>query len=183
MGEEVVGDGLPSQRAVQRAVAKARGATVDGPAGLVLGVDTVVEIDGRELGKPVSRSDAGRMLRTLAGRDHAVHTGLCLRRHPRGDREPSEWTASAYATVRCRELADAEIEAYLEGGEWTDKAGGYAIQGGGGAFMELCEGDFDTVVGLPVRELRSMLGRAAGAGEYREGGATGHDHVGESIGN
>jgi septum formation protein len=158
-GHEVEGEGSPRRRAVQRAASKAEGARVDGAPGQVLGVDTVVELDDVELGKPKDRADAERMLRMLAGRSHLVHTALCLRTHPRG----AARHALATSLVFCRRLAEPELAAYLDGGEWEGKAGAYGIQGHAAAFIELREGELDTVIGLPINVLRRLLGAGGGA--------------------
>lgn len=93
------------------------------------------------------------MLRGLSGRVHEVLTGVAV---ARGKRCVSD---VARARVGLRALDPDEIERYAAGGEGWDKAGGYAIQGGGGAFVASLEGERDTVVGLPVALARRLLGR------------------------
>ena len=158
-GPEVAGDGPPVDLAQQRAASKARGARVDGPDGWVLGVDTVVEHAGDELGKPRDRDQARRHLRRLAGADHVVHTALCLIGHPGG----VEHHEVVHARVRCRELADEEIERYLATDAWRGKAGAYGIQDEACDFMEIVEGDLDTVIGLPLATLARLRAGVDGA--------------------
>ncbi len=153
-GDEPSGEGTPAERAMQRAVAKARGAELPvGVAGAVLGVDTVVEVDGTEFGKPEDRASAAAMLGRLQGRSHFVHTAHCLWL-PAAARD---WRSLATAAVRCRALDAAESEAYLDGGSWRDKAGGYGIQDMAAEFVTLEAGALDTVVGLHVPAVRELL--------------------------
>jgi septum formation protein len=120
---------------------------------VVLGADTLVVVDGVVFGKPEDRTDAERMLRSLSGRDHWVYTGICLRS------EGKTIVDSAGTRVMFGELTEAEIEEYLEGGEWAGKAGGYAIQGRASRFVEAIEGSYHNVVGLPVSLVYSHLKR------------------------
>ncbi len=134
---------------VEHAVGKAR--SVDGRGDPVLGVDTVVAIDGLVLGKPVNEQEAIEMLSVLAGRTHEVVSGLCLRS---GDREK---LAREVTEVTFRPLAADEIAAYVATGEWEGRAGGYAIQESGASLVERVDGDYLNVVGLPGARLVSML--------------------------
>jgi septum formation protein len=130
------------------AVDKAR--SVDGDP--VLAADTVVEVDGDVLGKPADADDARRMLQRLSGRTHFVHTGVAVRS---GERVEVEVVTTS---VRFVSMTPEAIEWYLETGEPFDKAGGYAIQGAGGAFVEGVEGSVSNVVGLPLPTVVAMLG-------------------------
>ncbi len=118
---------------------------------LVISSDTLVEVDGAPLGKPLDTSDAKRMLARLSGRGHNVHTGVAV--HYRGR------VVSGVATtcVYFRELQEREIEEYIDGGEPMDKAGAYAIQGEGGKFVTHYDGDFDTVVGLSLKLTERLI--------------------------
>lgn len=122
----------------------------------VLGSDTVVALDGEILGKPRSRSDAARMLRAESGRTNTVHTGVALI-VPDGKGGAAAYVDSDSARVTFTELDDAEIEAYVSSGEPLDKAGAYAIQGAFSVFVERVEGNFSSVVGLPVHLVYRML--------------------------
>src|SRR5688572_30950329 len=109
-GPEPAGDGAPVQLARQRARSKLSGAQLPPAAapGLVLAVDTVVDVDGCELGKPGDRAQARHMLRQLAGREHLVHTAHCARLHPA--RSGGRCELLATARVRVRPLGLAEVE-------------------------------------------------------------------------
>jgi nucleoside triphosphate pyrophosphatase len=113
----------------------------------VLGVDTVVNLGVRNLGKAADAEEARAMLSTLAGRTHLVISGLCL---IEGSRVR---TAAAQTRVEFRALDAAAIDAYVATGEWRDRAGAYAIQGRGAVLVERIEGDYLNVVGLPVAAL------------------------------
>lgn len=122
----------------------------------VVAADTLVEIGGKILGKPRSVAEAGEMLRMLSGKLHYVHTGLAV--------IYSGTFASAVetATVHFRELSDDEIESYIMSGEPMDKAGAYGIQGRAGAFVDRIEGDFFSIVGMPLCRLVTLLRNTMG---------------------
>lgn len=146
--DETVSPGVaPAEAALQLAVRKAR--AVDAP--LVLAADTLIDLDGAILGKPTDAEDARRMLASLAGRAHAVVTGVALRRGAR------TLAATERTIVRFRAMAPGEIDAYVATGEPMDKAGAYAIQGGARAFIERVEGPLDNVIGLPMGLVRRLL--------------------------
>lgn len=118
---------------------------------LVISSDTLVELNGKPLGKPESREHARNMLRELSGKRHNVHTGIAVHYNGR--------VASGVATtgVLFRDITNDEIEEYVESGEPMDKAGAYAIQGLGGKFVKGFDGDFDTVVGFSIRLFKELL--------------------------
>lgn len=120
----------------------------------VLSADTLVELDGVPLGKPVDREDACRMLRALSGSVHYVHTGVCV--HYKG----KCYAETDTTAVHFRTLSETEIEAYVESGEPMDKAGAYGIQGKAGAFVSRIDGAFDTVVGLSSRLVTKLMAEA-----------------------
>ena len=132
---------------------KARAVAADHPDALVIGSDTGVFIDGKMLGKPHGREEAREMIRELSGRTHTVITGctLCLYGH--------ETSFSEETYVTFYPLTDAEIEAYLDMEEYSDKAGAYAIQGKGALIVEGIRGDYYNVVGLPVGRLAREIQR------------------------
>jgi septum formation protein len=140
---EEASDGEPRALVVKNALRKAR--AVDREP--VLGVDTVVVLDGRVFGKPRDEAEAETVLRRLSGRTHQVWSGIALLSGG------AERTASAVTRVRFRRLEEPDLRWYLQSGEWRERAGGYAIQGRGAALVESVEGDFWNVVGLPVPEL------------------------------
>ena len=142
-------DADPVALVCAHAEGKARSVHVDGA--VTLGVDTTVHLEGRLYGKPTGLDDARAMLGELAGRTHLVVSGLCL-------------LGAGFAVVEheitrvtFRRLAGAEIDAYLESGEWSGRAGGYAIQGVGARLVAGIEGDYLNVVGLPATLLIDAL--------------------------
>jgi septum formation protein len=138
---------------------KALAVSVRRPDVLVLGADTIVEIDGDVLGKPSDPDDARRMLLALSGRVHRVFTGFALARA--GQVVES---ATIVSHVRFRGLSAAEIEGYIGTSEPYDKAGGYAIQGDAGGFVASVEGSTPNVMGLPIDEVLAALRRHAAGG-------------------
>lgn len=118
---------------------------------VVIAADTVVALDGKILGKPADASDACRMLSELSGKVHSVFTGITLRR---GDVAVTE----AHETkVYMRDINDGEIAAYVATSDPLDKAGAYGIQGRAGMFVSRLEGDYYTVVGLPLCRVSEIL--------------------------
>jgi septum formation protein len=130
-------------------------AAAGGPDDLILAADTTVALGRRILGKPADAAEAAAFLVALGGRRHRVITALALRR---GDRL---WTREVVSSVRMKRLSDIELNAYLESGEWSGKAGGYAIQGLAAAFVTWIEGSHSAIVGLPLAETAALL-QAAG---------------------
>lgn len=144
-------------RALALRLATAKAAAVPVTEGeMVLAADTVVALGARVLGKPADAAEAAAYLRKLAGRRHRVFTGVALRGPERG------WTRVVETQVRMKPLSETEIAAYVAGGEWRGKAGGYAIQGAAAAFIPWIGGSHSNVVGLPLVEVANLL-RAAGA--------------------
>jgi septum formation protein len=121
----------------------------------VVGVDTVVEVDGRILGKPAGAADAEAMLRLLSGRTHHVHSGIALVVRP--DRPPD--LAAARTEVVFRALAEEEIAWYLATGEWAGAAGAYRIQDRGAFLVAGIQGSWSNIVGLPLELFYGMLRR------------------------
>jgi len=151
--ERRLADESPHQMVLRLAAAKASAAKVD-TARFVIGSDTAVVLDDDVLGKPRDRDDALRMLLRLSGRCHSVLTGVALL-GPGGMQ-----TALSTTDVFFREISRDEALAYWHSGEPCDKAGAYAIQGLGGAFVERIEGSYSGVVGLPVFETMALLQQA-----------------------
>lgn len=145
--------GVPEAEAVMYiAGEKAKDTASRAPKGsLVLAADTIVSLDGTILEKPKDREDAFRMLRTLSGRKHTVYTGMALMQDGRLH------TDCASSDVWFRELTDAEIRAYIGTGSPLDKAGAYGAQDMAALFVERIDGEFYTVVGLPICRLGQML--------------------------
>jgi septum formation protein len=117
----------------------------------VLGVDTVVVLDGRMYGKPQRPGQAEEILEALSGRTHEVVSGLCLIT-PAWEEIEAETTRVSFRTLTPRDIAS-----YVSTGEWEGRAGAYAIQGRGAALVERIEGDYLNVVGLPAALLVRLL--------------------------
>lgn len=127
---------------------------------VVVGSDTLVALDGRILGKPADEAEAAEMLRMLSGRTHEVYTGLCCIGHGRSvqaDAEPQVLAGHTVSKVAFRPMSEEEIRAYIRTGDPLDKAGSYGIQGIGSVFIEKIEGDFYSIMGLPLNLLYRML--------------------------
>jgi septum formation protein len=125
---------------------------------LVLGCDSVLELDGASLGKPVDPAEAVARWRAMRGRTGTLHTGHCLRDTASG----REATGTGSTVVHFADVTDAEIATYVESGEPLQVAGAFTIDGLGGAFVTGIEGDHHNVVGLSLpllRELLAELGR------------------------
>ena len=118
----------------------------------ILAADTVVAVGRRILGKPEHIEQAAQSLQYLSGRAHRVLTGVCLMLPD--DRVRVKIVDTR---VRFKHLSKAEIEAYIASREWRGKAGGYAIQGLAGAFVQRIVGSYTNVVGLPLTEVTGML--------------------------
>ena len=128
---------------------------VDGPT-VIIGVDTVVADLGRILMKPDSKETAVKMLCQLQGRHHNVYTGMTLLFvDENGNVEEENYVDSTEVTFN--KMTPEEIEVYVSTGEFTDKAGGYGIQGKASLFIDSITGNYDTVVGLSVPILYNAL--------------------------
>ncbi|MBR6764261.1 MAG: septum formation inhibitor Maf [Clostridia bacterium] len=126
-----------------------------GQEDIVISADTIVVLNGEILGKPKDEEDAFRMLSSLSGNTHLVHTGIALLSHEKVE------TAVVSSRVTFRELTSQEIWDYIHSGEPMDKAGAYGIQGLGSLFVSHLDGDFFAVMGFPVcrfAELMSSFG-------------------------
>lgn len=145
---------LPRAYVLRVAREKARSVAALRPGARVLAADTTVAMDDRVLGKPVDAAHAAAMLGDLAGREHAVHTAIVL---VAGTRVTHRVVSTR---VRFRPLTIREIQDYIATGEPFDKAGGYGIQGRGGALVDVVHGSYTNVVGLPLAETLALLGRA-----------------------
>ena len=126
------------------------------PGAVVIAADTVVVLRGRIMEKPRSESDAHEMLRSLSGQVHQVVTGFCVRGPDRAG-APAVRALAVSTDVEFKQLADAEIDAYVRSGEPMDKAGAYAIQGRAAYMIRQIRGSYTNVVGLPLTELVEIL--------------------------
>ena len=147
---EELAAGDPIEVARANALAKARAAARRDPERTILGVDTVVALDGVIYGKPSSAEAAVATLKRLSGRTHEVVSGLALLK-PGNPQVVHEVTS-----VTFRALDDGLIRRYVNTGEWAGRAGGYAIQGQGAALVRRIMGDYLNVVGLPVGKMLDL---------------------------
>lgn len=152
--ESSVAESDPVRFAIEAAVLKAKKGGEAFPASVVIGADTVVALNLRILGKPTDRASAREMLRALSGRRHRVITGIAL--YKKSDDRLLTGYELTYVTFR--PLTEEMIEGYLDRNEFLDKAGAYAVQDIGDAFVERMKGDFDNVVGFPAAKVRRLLG-------------------------
>ncbi|WP_298195284.1 Maf family nucleotide pyrophosphatase [Novosphingobium sp.] len=146
----------PREHAARLAAGKARAAAALAPGGVILAGDTVVGVGRRILPKAEDEQTARRCLALLSGRRHRVFSAIAVLTPDGTLRE-----AMSETVLRFKRLEPAEIEAYIAGGEWHGKAGGYAIQGSAEGFCLWLSGSHSGVVGLPLFETRRLL-RAAG---------------------
>ena len=149
--EELTGGLSPADLVLANARLKAAAAAEKLPDDVVVAADTVVALGDKIFGKPRDAEDAEAMLHMLAGREHSVFTGVAVYSAGEISAEVAE------SKVRFRQLTDEEIADYVAGGEPLDKAGAYAIQGGAAKFATEILGDYDNIVGLPMRLLGQML--------------------------
>jgi septum formation protein len=123
--------------------------------GLILGVDTVVCFNGKVLGKPKDADEAYHFISMLNGNKHRVLSGISLLDAHNGVSGTSVSTTTVYFDKMCKD----DMKRYIDGGEWSDKAGGYAIQGQAALYIKSIVGSYYNVMGLPVEELFKLLKR------------------------
>ncbi len=151
--ERLVADCPAIEQVQSFARGKAQSVARQEPEAVVLGSDTVIELDHATLGKPADLVEARAMLRRLAARDHYVHTAVAI-----VSLVPAiDVVALSTATVRMKPFDERLHERYLATGESLGKAGAYSIQGEGGDLVDSVVGDFSTVVGLPLRLVAQLL--------------------------
>lgn len=155
--DETLRPGVPlDEEVVRLSQLKAQAARQMHPDAVCIGSDTMVTIDGLPLGKPADETQAADMLRRLRGRTHEVLTGLAVL-PPKGE----VCTLCTRTRVTFRDFDEDELAAYLATGEPLDKAGAYGIQGHGALLIEGIEGDYYSVMGLPVAGLHVILRQLA----------------------
>lgn len=135
------------------ALAKAASLRSYRPQDLILGADTAILFHGRIFGKPGSRKEAQAMLETLSGQTHSVWTGVGIWDSPAGQGR----SFARESRVGFKNLDAKAIDAYLDTGEWVNRAGAYAIQETGHQLVAFVEGSMDTIVGLPVEDVAALL--------------------------
>jgi septum formation protein len=136
---------IENARRKARAVARPQG-------GIVIGCDTDVVLDGEVLGKPADADAARALLDRMSGRAHTVMSGLVVI-----DEAGEERSGLDRSEVVFKQLSDAEVQRYVNFGEWEGRSGGYAIQTLGSTLVERLEGSVSNVVGLPVGLLADLV--------------------------
>jgi len=119
----------------------------------ILAADTVISLEGKIYGKAEKRDEAKAMLRAFSGKSHEVITAIALYNRKKDNMD----CISCPSMVSFAEITEAEIEWYLDTGEWQDAAGSYKIQGLASCFIKDIKGSYSSIVGLPLREIYVML--------------------------
>lgn len=145
--EVVPEEAMPQEVVMSLALQKAQAVAAEHKEAVVIGSDTVVALDGKILGKPHSEQEACEMLRSLSGRTHKAFTGVAIVCGSKVKNFFDETDVEFYS------LGDDEIKKYVATGEPTDKAGAYGIQGKGSVLVKRINGDFFSVMGLPIAKL------------------------------
>ena len=153
--ETLSGTETPREAVLTLSRRKALAAARLHPGRFVLGADTLVSLDGKAFGKPVTQEQAAETLRLLSGRTHQVFTGVTV-----VSPEGKTFSAVDRSDVTFCPVPEEEILAYVAGGEPMDKAGSYAIQGGAALWVTRLEGSPSSVIGLPLHLVRELLLRA-----------------------
>lgn len=143
----------PAAFAVKAALAKAAAVAARHKNAIVIGADTIIVLGKKIIGKPKSKRDAVRILKSLAGRTHLVITGLAVIDAGTSKKQ----THYEITRVKMKKVGAEEIRDYVNSGRPLDKAGAYGIQEIEDIFIARIAGDYDNVVGLPVRALRKLL--------------------------
>ena len=152
-------DELPAAYAARMAAEKARTVAARHPDAVVLAADTVVAVGRRILPKAEDPVTARACLKLLSGRRHRVFGGVTIIRPAdlANGNGVHEHDRLVQTTVSFKRLEEAEIDAYIESGEWQGKAGGYAIQGRAEGLVRFISGSYSNIVGLPLFEVRQVL--------------------------
>ncbi|MCC8105488.1 MAG: Maf family protein [Clostridiales bacterium] len=153
-------EAYPAQVVKALSSSKAEAVAAQIPEGIVIGSDTIVW-DNEILGKPKDRADAYRMLRRLQGREHSVYTGVTVlvknAQNPEDVKNTKKHVFFCETKVEVYPMTEKETEEYLDTGEAMDKAGAYGIQGKFGLWIKRIDGDYNSVVGLPLSALWQVL--------------------------
>lgn len=139
--------------AIELAIGKAQAVARQHPDAIVIGSDTIVFADGKQLGKPRDEAEARRVLKDLAGKVNIVATGLAVVYKDKG-LEISEVVSSK---VFFKDYDREAHEDYLASGDWHDKAGAYGLQSGAARLVDCIEGEYDAILGLPTKTLAAIL--------------------------
>lgn len=152
--EELIDSTLPLDKAIEEvALQKGKAVFAKHPNDIVISADTIVALNGKIYGKPKNEADAKVMLNELSGKTHEVITGVCLMKAGKTE------TFSSVSNVKFLSLTNEEIDAYVATGEPLDKAGAYGIQGYGALLIDKIDGDYYTIMGLPIAKLNRKIKR------------------------
>ena len=146
-------DADPVEYTKRLALAKAKSVTRKHPDSFVIGADTIVDFQGRIIGKAADAKEAEQITGKLFSAPHKVITGVAIVRLS----DDTELVRSDSTTVYPRKMTADQIADHIKGGSWRDKAGAYAIQETGDEFVEKIEGSLTNVMGLPMELLESLL--------------------------
>jgi septum formation protein len=144
----------PKETVIINARRKAEKALMLDNSLLVLTADTVIDLDGKIIGKPSSKEEAFKLLKTFSGRTHRCTTAVCLAKFDFFEVRTDQ------TLVTFKNIRDCDILSYLESVDPTDKAGGYGIQEMGWSLVKSIEGTFDNVMGLPLGKVLEILSLA-----------------------
>ena len=150
-------DGAPEEMVLHLSEEKARAVASQYDNALVLGADTIVAIEDRILGKPHTEKQAAEMMHLLSGKWHSVYTGVCVI----NTRTKTMVKQAVQTRVHFLPLDEEVIYDYIKTAEPYDKAGGYALQGAAGVFIDKIEGSYSNVIGLPMHVADFLLKKAA----------------------
>lgn len=150
-------DGAPEEMVLHLSEEKARAVALQYDNALVLGADTIVAIEDRILGKPHTEKQAAEMMHLLSGKWHSVYTGVCVI----NTRTKTMVKQAVQTRVHFLPLDEEVIYDYIKTAEPYDKAGGYALQGAAGVFIDKIEGSYSNVIGLPMHVADFLLKKAA----------------------
>jgi len=152
--EKILPEEAPKDHVERLAREKATSVAANNPDDVVIGCDTIVILNGRNiLGKPNNRKEAKQMLASLAGREHTVLSSVAAVWH----KKSKQRVVTVESRVRMKMLEEWEMNWYLESGEYKDKAGAYGIQGKAAIFIEGIVGSHTNVIGLPLMETVMLL--------------------------
>ena len=151
--EDMTLDLSPHKLAKYLSLGKARAVAGRYKDAVIVAADTFVVLKGEILGKPHTKEKAKEMLEKLSGQTHSIVTGFTIIETATGKTISEAHESKLYF----REILTKEIDEYADSGEPLDKAGAYAVQGGGGKFVEKIEGDYTNIIGIPMKAFLEKL--------------------------
>jgi septum formation protein len=160
--DEQLDDGRsPGEVAEELGYGKALWVAERNPGTWVIGSDTIVTINGKQLAKPADEQEARDMLKLLAGEKNTVTSSVALvsmqKDTPGGEHVIKHFIGSESCSVFFKPYDHDAVETYIASGDWHDKAGGYGIQSGAHILIDRFEGHYDTILGLPTHTLSKYL--------------------------